>query len=282
MNLLVDVIVLLAVFIIVMIAVDSNRFHTVCYRVDTGKLPKTVKIAFLSDLHNKKYGTANEKILTAVELIRPDLVLIGGDMVTARRTEKVENIFPLLEELVKRYPVYYGSGNHEQRFKLYPENYGDAGERLEQGIANSGAIRLINERVSLPDLPMDISSVEIGREFYKRRMTPPMTKEDMEALLPASGASDRLQLLLAHNPEHFAAYAGWGADLVLAGHMHGGIIRVPFLGGVISPKLTLFPKYDGGQFDEEGSTMIVSRGLGSHTIPFRLFNPGELVEIILS
>ena len=89
------------------------------------------------------------------------------------------------------------------------------------------------------------------------------------------------QILLAHNPEYFEEYAAWGADLVLSGHVHGGIMRLPLLGGVISPKLVLFPKYDGGRFYEKDSTMILSRGLGMHTLPIRIFNPAELVVIHL-
>ena len=89
------------------------------------------------------------------------------------------------------------------------------------------------------------------------------------------------QILMAHNPEYFRTYRRWGADLVLSGHVHGGIVRLPFFGGVISPRVRLFPQYDGGHFTKENKDLIVSRGLGSHTIPFRLWNPGELVEIEL-
>ena len=89
-------------------------------------------------------------------------------------------------------------------------------------------------------------------------------------------------VLLAHNPDYFPRYAGWGADLTLSGHVHGGVARVPFWGkGVISPGYRLFPKYDGGIFREGQAVMVLSRGLGMHTIPIRLFNPGELWVIDL-
>ena len=68
---------------------------------------------------------------------------------------------------------------------------------------------------------------------------------------------------------------------MLSGHVHGGIIRLPFLGGVISPALILFPKYDGGKYDIADKTLILSRGLGTHSIPVRMFNPGEMVLIDL-
>ena len=92
----------------------------------------------------------------------------------------------------------------------------------------------------------------------------------------------RFNILIAHNPSYFPAYAEFGADLVLSGHVHGGIARIPFLGGVISPALRLFPKYDGGRYREGESVMILGRGLGTHTIPVRFLNPGELVEVIVN
>ena len=90
---------------------------------------------------------------------------------------------------------------------------------------------------------------------------------------------DACQILIAHTPQYFEAYAAWGADVVMSGHVHGGIMRLPVLGGVLSPNLTLFPKYDGGRFVCGKATMILSRGLGTHTIPVRVFNPGELVTV---
>jgi len=88
--------------------------------------------------------------------------------------------------------------------------------------------------------------------------------------------------LIAHDPDYFPKYADWGADLVLSGHVHGGMVRVPFWGkGVVSPNVRLFPKYDGGEFTIGKSRMLLSRGLGMHTIPIRLFNPGEILEVEL-
>ena len=108
-----------------------------------------------------------------------------------------------------------------------------------------------------------------------------MKKEMRETYLPrVLGQPDpkEFTILLAHNPDYFPEYAAWGADLVLSGHVHGGVVRIPFWGkGVVSPAVKFFPKYDGGLFEEGKSHMILSRGLGAHTIPFRLFNPGDLI-----
>jgi hypothetical protein len=90
---------------------------------------------------------------------------------------------------------------------------------------------------------------------------------------------DSFRLLLAHHPCYFDAYAGWGADLTLSGHLHGGIVRLPFFGGVVSPQIRLFPRYDKGMYTMDGKKMIVSAGLGSHTIKLRINNPPELIII---
>ena len=105
--------------------------------------------------------------------------------------------------------------------------------------------------------------------------------EDYLAGILGAPETDTYTILIAHNPDYFPEYAAWGADLVLSGHVHGGIARLPLLGGVLSPAYRLFPKYDGGMFRENNSIMILGRGLGTHTIPVRFLNPGELVVVEL-
>ena len=92
---------------------------------------------------------------------------------------------------------------------------------------------------------------------------------------------EAFQILIAHNPVHFQAYRRWGADLVLSGHLHGGLVRIPGIGGVISPQFRIFPKYCGELTREKDSWIAVSKGLGSHTINIRLFNPAEVVVLHL-
>ena len=93
--------------------------------------------------------------------------------------------------------------------------------------------------------------------------------------------AESFNLLLAHDPDFFPSYDAWGAELTLSGHVHGGILRIPGIGGVIAPSLELFPKYDGGYFQGKQGAMVISRGIGVHTLPVRFFNPGEVVVIRL-
>jgi hypothetical protein len=163
--------------------------------------------------------------------------------------------------------------------ELYPEKYGDMAKKYEEGLKCAGVDRLVNSHSLLVKENIVIYGSQIDRKYYKRFKIQPMERNYLESIL---GQPDRTvyNILIAHNPDYFPYYAEWGADLVLSGHIHGGMIRIPFINkGVVSPAVRLFPKYDGGMYREKESTMILSRGLGMHTIPIRLFNPAELVTI---
>lgn len=148
------------------------------------------------------------------------------------------------------------------------------------GLKRAGIEPLINETAYLPECNIAICGAQIDRAYFRHFRRIPMETSYLSKLL-GTPDGEIFQLLIAHNPVYFDAYAKWGADLVVSGHVHGGIMRLPALGGVLSPALTLFPKYDGGMFKEDNSTMILSRGLSSHTPPVRIFNPGELIVIDL-
>lgn len=110
------------------------------------------------------------------------------------------------------------------------------------------------------------------------------SKSVEETLTAALGKKDEdiFHILIAHNPIYFEEYVNWGADLTLSGHVHGGLVRLPFLGGLISPSVKLFPKYDAGKFTKDGKTMIISRGLGTHSNMPRFLNPPELIVVHLT
>lgn len=276
-NILITVLaVIILIFLWIMIY-DGNRFvvreHLFC---DT-RIRRDCRAVVLADLHNKKYGRENEQLIQAIRELAPDMILVAGDLLTAKPGKSLDAALRVLECLSRDYPIYYGNGNHEQRIKLYPAVYGDMAERYAAGLGEFGIEPLVNAHVQLMDYGIRIYGVEIDKRYYKRFGVQPMEETYLETLL---GRVDKefYNILLAHNPDYFPQYAKWGAELVLSGHVHGGMVRVPFVGkGVASPNIRFFPKYDGGRFDEKGSTMLVSRGLGMHTIPVRLFNPGEIL-----
>lgn len=259
---------------------DSNRFVTVPYEIRSDKITKPCRLVLLSDLHNKSFGKENERLLLAIDELSPDGILVAGDMLTAERGADFGHALSLMEKLAAKYRVYYGMGNHEYHLGLYPDDYPGMYERYMSGLERAGIKPLINETAYLSEYNIAVCGAQIDNAYYKHFRRRPMETSYLPKLL---GTPDRemFQLLIAHNPVYFDVYADWGADLTVSGHVHGGIMRLPLLGGVLSPTLVLFPKYDGGMFTENNSTMILSRGLSSHTIPIRIFNPGELIVIDL-
>lgn len=272
-------ITLLGIAIILLLWVtiyDSNRFVVRRLELSDRRITKSVRAVVIADLHNKCYGKDNNVLLAAIREQKPDMIWIAGDIPTARPGKTMEPALQFLRELVKEYLVYYGNGNHEQRLKLYPHIYGDMAERYGQALGEMGIEPLVNSHVVLEDCGITVYGAEISKGYYKRFQQVSMEKEYLQQTL---GVPDNscYTILLAHNPDYFPAYADWGADLTVSGHVHGGVARVPFWGkGVLAPSLRLFPRYDGGIFEKDKAVMLLSRGLGMHTIPVRLFNPGEL------
>ena len=244
---IITLLAVIAAFFVAVMAVDCNRFVIRNYSCRVEKLKKSGRIILLSDLHNKSFGVKNEKLLSAVRRLSPDMILIAGDMYTAERNAETEK-------------------------------FGDMYRRFSEKIEKAGVRHLVNEKVYLPAFNMDIYGAEIGWDYYGKFQHGTMETSYLDRLI---GKPDnaRATVLIAHNPKYFEVYAGWGAGLVVSGHVHGGLMRLPFLGGVISPALKLFPKYDGGVFHEGKSTLVLGRGLGTHTLPVRIFNPGEVVVI---
>lgn len=275
-DVLITIATIFAIIIFWVALSDSNRFVVKGYTVTDRRIKKHCRAVLLTDLHNKRYGKNNEVLLGTIQEQKPDFILIAGDILTARPKEPLEPALRLLRELAEKYPVYYANGNHEHRLKLYPDIYGDMAERYEASLKEMNIEPLVNDHVELPEHGIAIYGSEIDRYYYKRFKVGRMSPDYLPRIL-GQAPKDTYTVLLAHNPDYFPQYAAWGADLTLSGHVHGGVARVPFWGkGVIAPTWQLFPKYDGGVFREGDAVMVLSRGMGTHTIPVRIFNPAEL------
>ena len=254
------------------------------YRIkteNTGKKPdRPFTAILLSDLHNQLYGEGHSLLLQEIRAQDPELILIAGDMVTTGSECLMDNALSLMDALTSRYPVYCVNGNHEQRLKTRRNRFGDLYETYAGRVRSMGVHLLENacETVTVRKMNLNIWGLELPDACYARGKKPVLTADDVTELL---GPCDKkgFHILLAHHPGLFPAYAGWGADLILAGHYHGGIVRIPSIGGVISPQLRLFPKYSKGMFQLGEKRMIVSAGAGNHDITLRINNPAEIVAI---
>ena len=280
-KILLLLIVILALFSCMVMVIDCNRFVIREYHCENKRLKKPLKIVQLSDLHNKSFGKGNSRLIRAIKELNPDLIIVSGDMYTSLLGKETVTAQKLMEELAKSYPIYYANGNHEQKTKEETEEFGSLYEDYRKKLSGMGIHFLSNEHVYLKDYNISLYGLEIHRHYYRKFRKQILKADQVREYLGVPDPSS-FHMMIAHNPDFFEAYAAWGADLVFAGHVHGGLMRLPILGGVIAPSMKLFPKYDGGEFHEGNATMILSRGLGTHTLPIRIFNPGELVVVKLT
>lgn len=272
-----------AVFMILEIYRETHTFKVTRYTVYTDKLKKSTaekKVIFISDLHNCTYGKDNEKLLKAVRDESPDLILSSGDILIGNSKAPTETAERFLTEACKIAPVYCANGNHEQRLKEGNAQcsavYADYKERL----AKTGVRFLENDSEILlwEQCKVRITGLEIPLSYYKKYNPKKVTLHEIEERIGKAG-SEYFEVLLAHNPAHAESYQKWGADLTVSGHLHGGIVRIPFGRGVITPQIRLLPKYSGGHYRLKNMQMVVSRGLGTHTVNIRLFNEAELAVL---
>ncbi len=270
-----------AAFVCLDILYDTTHFVVKRYELNSTKIKSPYHFVVLSDLHDKAFGYQNQKLLAAIDKIKPEAVYIAGDMITALPGRQFDDTIAFLKSLSEKYPVYYGSGNHEYRMRIDTEKYGNMSAAYEEKIRNMGIVRLYTGSTVTHRKDVKVYGLEIDRMYYRKWKMPKMPF-DYTLQKIGKAEQDCFTILLAHNPEYFENYAKSGVDLVLSGHVHGGVARIPFFGGLISPKFRLFPKYDGGLFVKNKTTMILSRGLGCHTIPVRFLNPGELIEVFVS
>lgn len=257
-------------------------FRTVNYTISSKHIPPELdkfKIIHLSDLHGALYGRDNEMLVQKIRQIRPQTIFMTGDMADSS-PHAIPRFKNLCSQLCGDYSVYYVLGNHEQELKK------DILSKLMTNLKKMGVIILENEwkTISYQGAFIKLYGLVTPMKYYKDILNEyqwgvKFSAEDAKKLLGRSDDSC-YKILLAHNPLYYPAYRDWGADLTLSGHIHGGIIKIPKLGGLLSPDLTLFPKYDGGHFKEQGKDLIVSRGLGNHFLA-RILNPPELVSITL-
>ncbi|MBH1941481.1 metallophosphoesterase [Mobilitalea sibirica] len=271
--------------------IEQKLLVTSSYELTTDKLGgnETISFVVLADLHNHTFGKNNNRLLNEIDRLSPELIIIAGDLITKRMKCIPGNAHRLVEELAKKYKIYYAYGNHEEYFealcasedKTEAELYSSWREYKER-LNQIGVIFLDNNSclIHKNNLRFRITGLTLGIEHYEKHKKVDLTNDIIESKIGKS-KKKLYEILIAHNPVFFQSYAGWGADLTLSGHAHGGLIRLPFLGGLISPQVKFFPKYDAGLYTEDNKVMILSRGLGSHSGMLRLFNRPELIHITL-
>ena len=282
------ILIIVAVFIVyclIEMIRELRDFRVTKYRICSQKLngiKREKKIIFLSDLHNRMYGEENERLLESIRNQHPDLILIGGDMLVRKDGNSYDKTVHFLAKLPGICPVYCANGNHEQKLKELPDKYEQSYEEYKKALTASGIHMLENasETVKLDEVPVKLSGLEIPLGAYARFGKKELSLKEITDRIGEHG--DDYQILLAHHPGYMKEYLAYGADLILGGHYHGCVVQLPGIGGVISTNFTLFPQYSGGIYQEGEQTAVVSRGLGTHSVPLRLWNWPELIVLELS
>lgn len=256
------------------------------YRFKDSKIEKQIKILQLSDLHSREFGKDNNKLINIIKKETPDIIVMTGDMVNGVYDDLLNLeilIKGIKEKISKNVKIYYIMGNRE--FRYSKKEY----IKLKEMLSSRGVVVLENECID------EVGNISIyGLSYYNRNFNDYYdrkgiysNKEYKEVKLIVENTFNKLDntkynILLVHDPNDFENYSKLGFDLVLAGHIHGGVIRIPFIDkGVLSPEVKLFPKYDAGIYKKDKSIMCVNKGLGYGTIPFRLFNRPEVVLVKL-
>lgn len=223
-----------------------------------------LRITLLTDLHGVELGQDNQRLLTAVEASKPDLIAISGDL--ADEFTNRTKLNPLLERLTAIAPTYYVTGNHEWSRK-------DTEDLLKQ-ISDTGVTVLRNDYLLLE---------REGQRIVLAGAEDPMAYADMEqpeaftARIRQELGDDPYIIMLAHRNDTLDQWAGLDVDLVLAGHGHGGVIRLPVVGGLLGVDRKFFPDNDEGLYQSGRTTLAVSRGLGG----IRLWNRPHLPTLVL-
>ena len=253
------------------IALEVNE-----YEIVSNRIPEAFagfRIAQVSDLHNKDFGEGYGQLLTLLSQINPDIIVVTGDLIDSRQTD-LDVALEFAWQAGKIARVYYVSGNHEARVPEY--------EDLKIGLVKAGVVILENQKVQITREGERITLMGIDdpsfQEDYLFGDSESVARQAIEDL---QNESDGYTILLSHRPELFDLYVETEMDLVFSGHAHGGQFRLPFIGGLVAPNQGFFPKYDAGQFTEENTTMIVSRGVGNSIIPIRFNNRPEIVLVTL-
>ncbi len=250
------------------------------YRVRMPELRHSQRIAQISDVHFSKMtdsGRQNDRIIAklqeSMQFLRPDVILLTGDLVSREMGKQTAPAaVRCMRMLLEFAPVLYTFGNHET----------DLSQRKQDALkaaAESVGVTVLNNR-TVCFKGVNYSGYVLPQECYKNPNGSYFKLKSCQAseIYDVLGVHEQKPtVLLAHNPMGLPAYAKWGADLVLSGHVHGGIVRMPFIGGILSPERKFFPKYTKGMYSLKKTRMIVSAGIGK----LRIGNPPEVVCVDL-
>lgn len=276
--------IILSVILLLMIFsyTQNNYLQLTSIKIKTEKLPSTFngfKIVHLSDLHGKTFGKDQKYLVEKVRKEKPDIIVYTGDLVNKRNYNEAPGLL-LLKKLKEIAPVYFISGNHE----WWTGNY----DNLRKHLSEAGVVVMRNsfleikrdeDSILICGMEDPASTTKESKEMAYADQNLSWIIDDISKSVDKS--NEKYKVLLSHRPELFQIYKKYGFDVVFSGHAHGGQVRLPFIGAVVAPNQGFFPAYSAGLYEDMGTNMVVSRGLGNSIIPQRIFNRPEVVSVTL-
>lgn len=248
------------------------------YSFVSEKVPPSLdgyKIAVVADVQSLDYTSAKPEIENKLAEIKPDLIALVGDIYDINVDVTKGKGLTFFENIAEIAPCVYVTGNHEAYYSISEMDYLMSECRRIGIICPEGGVY----QVAAEDGKIYVTGLDDPRQ-----LTGEYLKGYFDEKLGGAKDKNSLSILLFHRTDLLDMLSGYGFDLILSGHIHGGQIRLPFIGGLMSPDhMTWFPKYSAGRYDLDGGTeAIVSRGIGNTKNIPRVFNSPEIVVVTLS
>ena len=275
--LLMAIILIVCFFISIFLSHFALSVNTFIY--PTPVASSTIRLCVLADLHDRSFGKGNLRLVSKVESVKPDIIILAGDMVN-HDTSKAYVTFELIEQLKDIAPVYFAMGNHEIEYRDRLDH------SFESKIEDAGAVVLDED---YEDIEVNGNNIRIGGLYAyafgsgATENEAALAKPEVKTFLEEFQDTDKLKIMMSHRPDSFIfgdASKAWNVDLVISGHLHGGQVVIPFLGGVFGGDQGYFPEYVHGMYKKDNMNIFVTSGLGSGHKPLPRFNNIPEIAVI--
>ena len=272
----------IVILFLIMGLIELKLLNVTEYEIKSPDVPESLKgkkIAVVSDLHEVFHGKDNVRLLEKLKEINAEYIVVPGDVINGRSEKELKYAGHILQGLsALGGQVIYTFGNHEEKLAVNLKDR-TAYDKLVK-MSNEYSV-LLNDASFCPeqDDKMCFVGLNLPLWLYHDHDRTGMLKTKVGDIMKKDCAAGKYTILIAHDPEHFDNYADAGVNLCICGHLHGGIVRMPFLGGMVTPRLQIFTKRSKGVFEKGKMKMVISGGVGWHDFPIRIFNRPEIVVI---
>ena len=309
------VILVILLFIYIINVLINRNIYITKYKISSNKIPiefDGYKIVQLTDVHSIRNENQKQELIKKIKTLNSELVCITGDLIDSPYYSEEDKKYKagkidlpdkltieFMEELLDIADVYFVYGNHEMMLLDDPEN-----NVFKTSLENMG-VKILNNKIdyiNIGDKKIQITGIQDPATLYKDKKYAYVGENNQDKVRQIindlrlnkkdnseinnnnnneTNNEELYNIVLSHRPEYFEMYSEYDIDLLLSGHTHGGVVVLPFIGGIYAHPQGWFPKYTSGIYEKDNFKMIIGRGIGYSGIKVRIFNPPEINEIIL-